>query len=611
MAATTTLLGLLTPTQGTLSGTWGDSVNYGISDYVDIAIAGTLTFTGDGAVTLANTTGSASGNGFTTTTAQYMVIRITGTQTVTKVITGPSYSKLYLVDHAGATSAVTFKAAGQTGVSIAVGEKAFVFYNGTDYVKIAGTTSGAAGGSNTQVQFNSSGALAGSANMTFNGTTLTAGGLTTTGATSTGTLSATGVATFSAGTVSLPALTTTGDTNTGIFFPAADTIAFTEGGAESMRIDSSGNVGIGTSSPATKLDVTNGYTTDNNVSLTLTNSQGAATDNGAIAYRTSTGAGFMTSAQINSGPGSAYAASYLKFRVADSSQTLQERMRIDVSGNLGIGTTAPTTKFDVNTAVGNTQNIATIRSSNVQLKIGTTDIGNGEVTYNVFPTSSSSTAGAHIWQGGGTELMKLNNGGILGVGVTPQTGWSGFKAIQLGANTSLWSSTSGGGTSYYSNNLYYNGTNRIYITSAFASEYQQTNTGTHSWFSAPSGTAGNAISLTTTMTLDTSGNLVATGNVTAYSDERLKKEWSALPSDFIEQLAKVKSGTYTRIDNDMRQAGSSAQDWQTLLPEVVLTGEDEAKTLSLAYGNAALVSVIELAKRLVALEAEVKALKGE
>ena len=41
MPATTTLLGLVTPTQGTLSGTWGDTVNYGISDYVDIAIAGT------------------------------------------------------------------------------------------------------------------------------------------------------------------------------------------------------------------------------------------------------------------------------------------------------------------------------------------------------------------------------------------------------------------------------------------------------------------------------------------------------------------------------------------------------------------------------------------
>jgi hypothetical protein len=142
MAATTTLLGLVTPTQGTLSGTWGDTVNYGISDYVDISIAGTLSFAGDGAITLANTTGSASGNNIGSTTAQYMVIRITGTQTVTKVITGPSYSKLYMVDHAGATSAVTFKASGQTGVSIAVGEKAFVYYNGTDYVKVASSTGG-------------------------------------------------------------------------------------------------------------------------------------------------------------------------------------------------------------------------------------------------------------------------------------------------------------------------------------------------------------------------------------------------------------------------------------------------------------------------------------
>jgi hypothetical protein len=56
----------------------------------------------------------------------------------------------------------------------------------------------------------------------------------------------TGVSTFAAGTVSAPAITTTGDTNTGIFFPAADTIAFTEGGAEAMRIDSSGNLLVNT-----------------------------------------------------------------------------------------------------------------------------------------------------------------------------------------------------------------------------------------------------------------------------------------------------------------------------------------------------------------------------
>jgi hypothetical protein len=63
------------------------------------------------------------------------------------------------------------------------------------------------------------------------------------------------VTTVQAGTVSAPAITTTGDTNTGIFFPAADTIAFAEGGAEAMRIDSSGNLGIGTSSPGYTLDV--------------------------------------------------------------------------------------------------------------------------------------------------------------------------------------------------------------------------------------------------------------------------------------------------------------------------------------------------------------------
>ena len=82
---------------------------------------------------------------------------------------------------------------------------------------------------------------------TIGATTAAAGAFTT--------LSATGVTTVQAGTADLPAITTTGDTNTGMFFPAADTIAFAEGGVEAMRIDSSGNLLVGTTTAAGRLTV--------------------------------------------------------------------------------------------------------------------------------------------------------------------------------------------------------------------------------------------------------------------------------------------------------------------------------------------------------------------
>jgi hypothetical protein len=178
MAAETAQLGLVTPTQGDLTGTWGNVVNNGITEYVNIAIAATLTLTGDGAVTLANTTGNASVTNITsslagagTVTAQFAVVRVTGTLTTTKIITGPSYSKTYVVLNDATGGAVTIKAAGQTGVTIAVSDKALVAYNGTDYVRVGAS----AGGSDTQVQYNSGGNLAGSANMTFDGSNLQLG----------------------------------------------------------------------------------------------------------------------------------------------------------------------------------------------------------------------------------------------------------------------------------------------------------------------------------------------------------------------------------------------------------------------------------------------------
>jgi hypothetical protein len=114
---------------------------------------------------------------------------------------------------------------------------------------------------------------------------------------------------------------------------------------------------------------------------------------------------------------------------------------------------------------------------------------------------------------------------------------------------------------------------------------------TWSWYSAPN------------------GDMVAAGNLTAYSDERLKKNWRDLPKDFVDRLALVKHGIYDRIDEDgLTQVGVSAQSLRHLMPNAVIVGLDD--TLTVSYGNAALVSAVELAKRVVALEAKLAAMQS-
>lgn len=92
-------------------------------------------------------------------------------------------------------------------------------------------------------------------------------------------------------------------------------------------------------------------------------------------------------------------------------------------------------------------------------------------------------------------------------------------------------------------------------------------------------------------------NLTCGGSITANSDEKLKNNWRDLGKDFIEKLAKVKYGTYDRIDQDLTQDGISAQSLQLVLPNSVVS--DTNGLLSVNYGGAAMVSAVALAERVV------------
>lgn len=183
------------------------------------------------------------------------------------------------------------------------------------------------------------------------------------------------------GAVGTPSYTFTGDLNTGMWSPAADTIAFSEGGAEAMRITSAGLVGIGTTAPTSTLTVASGQFTSPALNII-----GAGPNQGWLRLGNNT--------DIKGGDD----LLGLTFTVGAS-----ERMRITSAGLVGIGNTAPTTALDVSGSI-------TARSASVI----TDTLTNYGANLVINAAGSLDT----IFQTNGTERMRLTTAGLVGIGTT-------------------------------------------------------------------------------------------------------------------------------------------------------------------------------------------------
>jgi len=211
---------------------------------------------------------------------------------------------------------------------------------------------------------------------TFGTTTSTAATITTG---TIPTLVATTLVTTGTGTDSSPAISPTGDSNTGVFFPAADTIAFAEGGTEAMRIASSGNIGIGSTAPDEKLTVEGGIQIRSTNKLHFTSTINQATIHAPLSNTIA----ITTNAT--------------------------ERLRIDSSGNVEVKTAGAKIKL--------------ARASDASLvgEIGSQS-GTGISIKNIGGTTSEAVIGAD-WFAVNTnnaESLRIDSSGRVGIGTTTQ-----------------------------------------------------------------------------------------------------------------------------------------------------------------------------------------------
>ena len=230
------------------------------------------------------------------------------------------------------------------------------------------------------------------------------------------------------GSASTPAVQGT-DTNTGIYFPAADTIAFGEGGSEAMRIDSSGNVGIGTSSPLRVLHVV---------------SNAAETQ---LLLRESDSSG----PQLLMGADSAVSGSIINASSVSGSNSnllLQtggiERARIDSNGNVQINTT--------NAAATGTTCRFTIQDGTTYLPFGINNNAAGTGASNVALFARNGTGTGTISVTGTTTAYNTSSDYRLKHDVQPML--SGLSTIAaLKPSTYKWNADNSPGEGFIAHEL--------------------------------------------------------------------------------------------------------------------------------------------------------------
>jgi hypothetical protein len=278
----------------------------------------------------------------------------------------------------------------------------------------------------------------------------------------------------------------------------AGAMRFINNGSERMRLDSSGNLGLGVTPSAwgstyRMQQIGNGASVGGRTAA-ITQAYLSANwyqDGSGNKY---IGTGAATQYQQDSGTHYWFNA---PSGTAGSALTFTQAMTLTAAGDLGIGTTSPSnfSGYGTITVNGSSGGIYDVMAAGTRQASFFFDTGGAVLqTNNSYPI---------LFKTAGTEKARIDSSGNLGLGVTPSAWGSGSSVLQ-NPGGSLWNF--GTGSLNVSCNNYFDGSNYRYRVNGNASYYNQSS-GIHAWYNAASGTAGNAITFTQAMTLDASGNL--------------------------------------------------------------------------------------------------------